>query len=91
MVKLGITSDLKIDIESDYYQRFHKLYEEMGDHISLQYGGSVAHHAPGKKKGFIATTTELVVSFKRHFANNFTDPQKQNVLNLFLGIYQPLK
>jgi hypothetical protein len=34
---------------------------------------------------------ELLTSVHRHYANNFTDPQKQNVFNLFLGIYQPLK
>ena len=34
---------------------------------------------------------ELVTSVKRHIANNFTDSQRQNVINLFLGIYQPLK
>lgn len=68
------------------------MYEEMGDHISLQYGGSIAHHAQvGQKKGKLSSISELLTSFKRHLANNFTDPQKQNVFNLFLGIYQPLK
>lgn len=68
------------------------MYEEMGDHISLQYGGSIAHHADtGKKKSIFAQTAEMFTSIQRHFANNFTDPQKQNVLNLFLGIYQPLQ
>lgn len=68
------------------------MYEEMGDSISMQYGGSKAHHATtGKKKGVLASLPELVTSVKRHYANNFTDPQKQNALNLFLGIYQPLK
>lgn len=69
------------------------MYEEMGDHISLQYGGSKAHHsaAVGKKKGVFQSLPELLTSVKRHLANNFTDPQKQNVFNLFLGIYQPLR
>jgi hypothetical protein len=39
----------------------------------------------------LASLPELVTSVKRHYANNFTDPQKQNALNLFLGIYQPLR
>ena len=34
---------------------------------------------------------ELVTSVKRHLANNFSDPHRQREINLFLGIYQPLK
>ena len=34
---------------------------------------------------------ERVTGIKRHLANNFSDPYRQSVINLFLGIYQPLK
>ena len=58
----------------------------------MQYGGSIAHHAQlGSKKGVLAVASELVTSVKRHLANNFSDPYRQSVINLFLGIYQPLK
>lgn len=61
----------------------------MGDVISMQYGGSIAHHASmGKKKGL--GLGEIVTSIKRHYNNLITDPSKQRVLNLFLGIYNPL-
>jgi hypothetical protein len=64
----------------------------MGDAISLQYGGSIAHHAQlNQKKGIFASIPELMTSVKRHFANNLTDPQRQKAINLFLGIYQPMK
>jgi hypothetical protein len=66
----------------------------MGDHISMQYGGSKAHHSQAdrsKSKGVFQSLPELFTSVQRHIANNFKDPQKQNVFNLFLGIYQPLK
>lgn len=45
----------------------------------------------GSKKGVLAVASELVTSVKRHLANNFSDPYRQSVINLFLGIYQPLK
>ena len=68
------------------------MYDEMGDQISMQYGGSIAHHAQlGKKKGVLKFASELVTSVKRHIANNFSDPYRQSVINLFLGIYQPMK
>jgi hypothetical protein len=47
----------------------------MGDVISMQYGGSIAHHAQlNVKKGIFASLPEMITSVKRHFANNFTDP-----------------
>lgn len=32
---------------------------------------------------------ELKTSVKRHWANNFSDEKRQNIINLFLGIIQP--
>lgn len=59
----------------------------MGDSISLQYGGSIAHHASmgGKKKGL--GLGELITSVKRHYNNVVVDPSKQQVFNIFLGIH----
>jgi len=42
----------------------------------------------GKKKGL--GLGEIFTSVKRHWNNLYTDPSKQRVLNLFLGIYVPL-
>lgn len=70
---------------------FQKYFETMGDEISLQYGGSIAHHASlSKKKGFFKNAIpELWTSVKRHWANNFSDSSKQGAINLFLGMYIP--
>ena len=79
-------------MKSTLFKEITMMYDEMGDQISMQYGGSIAHHAQlGKKKGVLAFASELVTSVKRHYANNFSDPYRQSVINLFLGIYQPLK
>ena len=32
---------------------------------------------------------ELITSVKRHYNNNFKDPLRQSMINLFLGVYQP--
>jgi hypothetical protein len=75
--KLGLAQDIEINLNSEFYASIHTMFEEMGDSISMQYGGSKAHHATtGKKKSVLATLPELVTSVKRHWANNFTDPQK---------------
>lgn len=47
----------------------------MGDSISIQYGGSIAHHAGmGKKKGL--GLGEIITSIVRHYSNVYTDPNK---------------
>jgi hypothetical protein len=64
----------------------------MGDEIAKQYGGSNAHHSStSKKKNIKLSIAELMTSVKRHYANNFLDPQRQNIINLFLGIYVPMQ
>jgi hypothetical protein len=64
------------------------LYERMGDYLSLQYGGSIAH-----KSKIYATSTniEFITSIKRHFNNSFNDQYKQNQIDLFLGLCNPKK
>lgn len=32
---------------------------------------------------------EGITSVQRHFANNYSDPHRQNSINLFLGVYKP--
>lgn len=79
-------------METPFFKHITNMYNDMGDCISLQYGGSIAHHSQlQKKKSFFASLTEVGTSIKRHYANNFSDPQRQNVINLFLGIFQPMK
>lgn len=59
----------------------------MGDIISLQYGGSIAHKTDfgyHTKKNI-----ELITSIKRYYSNTFTDQYKQSAINLFLGIHKP--
>ena len=61
----------------------------MGNQISMQYGGSIAHHAQmGKKKAF--GLAEKWTAIVRHLNNVYHDPSRQRVFNLFLGVYVPL-
>lgn len=58
---------------------YEKYFEILGDKLSLQYGGSLAHHSSlHKTKGlFKNSIPELITSVKRHWANNFSDSYKQ--------------
>lgn len=74
-------------------ETFQQCFGIMGDEISLQYGGSLAHHSNlnGKKGFFKNALPELWTSVKRHWANNFSDASKQGAINLYLGMYVPYK
>ena len=75
--QLGLSDGELIRFNSMLFKEVTNMYDEMGDQISLQYGGSIAHHAQlSKKKGFLAIASELVTSVKRHLANNFSDPYR---------------
>ena len=67
------------------------MYVDLGNHLSLQYGGSEAHL---KFEGFNSTKSTLdeqFTSLKRYYSNSFEDHIKQHAMNVFLGMYAPMK
>eukprot|EP00605_Chrysophyceae_sp_TOSAG23-4_P002808 GSChrysophyteH1.ASY1.ANO1.3092.1 assembled CDS len=68
-----------------------EMYTNMGNQISIQYGGSEAHlkfagvGAEGGKSGI----GEGLTSVKRYYNNSFLDIAKQHAMNVFLGMYVP--
>lgn len=75
--KLGVISEFsEISPQIPLGKRFKEIFDHHGDQISLQYGGSKAHHSnlDKKKNIFKSAIPELLTSVKRHFANNFLDP-----------------
>ncbi|KAL3320278.1 phosphatidylinositol-3,5-bisphosphate 5-phosphatase [Cichlidogyrus casuarinus] len=68
------------------------LYEEMGDTIALQYGGSqLVHNIETYRKNgkFSSHSRDFVQTLSRYYSNKFSDYEKQMALNLFLGVYRP--
>jgi len=43
----------------------------------------------GKKKGVSGGLSELITSAKRHYNNVRKDPERQKIINLYLGIFIP--
>ncbi|CAN4115571.1 unnamed protein product [Withania somnifera] len=70
-----------------------RIYEEMGDTLSLQYGGSAAHNKifsemRGQWKATVRSQ-EFFRMLHRFYSNAYTDPEKQDAINVFLGHFQP--
>lgn len=66
-----------------------ELYDVMGDHLALQYAGSVAHkkyQLLGSRPRMMLISQELLTSISRHYSNNFSDREKQ-AQRLFRSIF----
>jgi hypothetical protein len=95
LIVMGIRSSAKLDPSSTIIRVLIDMYVEIGDHISLQYGGSEAHKKVNTERsdvsihGPIGKHKELLTSIRRYYSNAFTDRLKQDAMNLLLGYYIP--
>ncbi|KAK2719450.1 polyphosphoinositide phosphatase-like isoform X2 [Artemia franciscana] len=91
-VALGVLTEPYLDFDSDCVRMLEELYEDHGDTLALQYGGSQMVHriqtyrktAPWTSQG-----NDIMQTLSRYYANTFSDSDKQNAINLFLGIFVP--
>ena len=66
-----------------------QLYESSGDRLAIQYGGSGLAHT--LRTFNTKNVNDTLNSLKRYYKNVFEDKEKQNSLNLFLGVYKPFQ
>ncbi|KAL1224472.1 Phosphatidylinositol-3-phosphatase SAC1 [Cardamine amara subsp. amara] len=90
---MGLSDTPKIDPDSSIAAALMDMYQSMGDALAQQYGGSAAHNTvfPERQGKWKATTQsrEFLKSIKRYYSNTYTDGEKQDAINLFLGYFQP--
>ncbi|KQJ94812.2 hypothetical protein BRADI_3g13330v3 [Brachypodium distachyon] len=90
---MGLTAVSKIHPDSSIASALMEMYQSMGDALAHQYGGSAAHNTvfPERQGKWKATTQsrEFLKSIKRYYSNAYTDGEKQDAINLFLGYFQP--
>lgn len=90
---MGLTDAPKVDPDSSIAAALMEMYQSMGDALAQQYGGSAAHNTvfPERQGKWKATTQsrEFLKSIKRYYSNAYTDGEKQDAINLFLGYFQP--
>ncbi|OWR48279.1 putative FIG4 protein [Danaus plexippus plexippus] len=89
---LGLIQEPVIEFDSDCVRLLEGLYEDHGDTLALQYGGSQLVHriktyrktAPWSSHG-----NDIMQTLSRYYSNTFSDAEKQNTMNLFLGLFLP--
>ncbi|CAF0829465.1 unnamed protein product [Brachionus calyciflorus] len=88
---LGILSTPYLGQESLCERMLIDLYEKCGDAIAQQYAGSqLVHRVDTYGKNSIASQSrDMIHTISRYYSNAFADADKQNSINIFLGIFEP--
>lgn len=90
---LGVLIEPQLNYDTDAIRLLEQLYEDHGDTIALQYGGSqLVHRVKTYRKVAPITShsSEIMQTLSRYYSNTFSDAEKQNVINLFLGVSKAL-
>jgi hypothetical protein len=88
---LGLLSEPVLGFTDSAVELLMEMYEIVGNQVALQYAGSEAVHTMKTyNKGDAASQArDLLTTVKRYISNSFTDSEKQNGINLFLGRFEP--
>ncbi|ODM99498.1 Polyphosphoinositide phosphatase [Orchesella cincta] len=88
-----LSSESELEFECDAIRMLEELYEDHGDTLALQYGGSQLVHRINtyrKTAPWTSQGNDIMQTLSRYFSNTFSDADKQNAINLFLGMFEPL-
>jgi hypothetical protein len=89
---LGVLADPVLGFTDSAVELLMEMYEIVGNRVALQYAGSEAVHTMKtyNNKGLnTSQARDLLTTVKRYISNSFTDSEKQNGINLFLGRFEP--
>lgn len=91
---LGMIDKPKLQFDTDAVRLFEELYEDHGDTLSVQYGGSqLVHRVKTYRK--IAPWTQhskdIMQTLSRYYSNAFSDADRQEAINLFLQVFHPFE
>ena len=90
--KMGVNASFQENLDKQIYGILCEIYKRMGNVLSEQYTGSLAHkqNIKGSQPGFgiIDKFIEVYSTLQRFINNSFSDRYKQNAINLFLGKYK---
>lgn len=89
---LGVLDQPRLDTDTDCVRMLEEMYEDHGDTLALQYGGSALIHriktyrklSPWTSKG-----NDIMQTMRRYYSNTLSDAEKQNTMNIFLGVFKP--
>ncbi|GAA5908285.1 phosphatidylinositol-3,5-bisphosphate 5-phosphatase [Sporobolomyces salmoneus] len=90
---LGIIDDPKIPTDSDAYSLLAELWNNHGNAIALQYGGSHLVNtldSYAERPLWSSQGRDKWQTVRRYYSNSFADADKQAAIDLFLGVQPAL-
>lgn len=94
MFALGVLDKPELQYDSDCVRMLEEMYEGHGDTLALQYGGSQLVHrikTYRKTAPWTSQSRDIMHTLSRYYSNTFSDADKQNAINLFLGVFKPVE
>nr|CAD1818169.1 unnamed protein product [Ananas comosus var. bracteatus] len=85
---MGLSDVPKVDSNSSIAEALMEMYQSMGTH-SLSNMEALLHIIRQGKWKATTQSREFLKSIKRYYSNAYTDGEKQDAINLFLGYFQP--
>lgn len=85
---LGLIDTPKLSMDCGATKLLMQMYHDHGDIIALQYGGSAlvnTMESYRKTNAWSSQSRDMIETIKRYYNNSFTDAEKQDAINLFLG------
>ncbi|XP_039432088.1 polyphosphoinositide phosphatase [Culex pipiens pallens] len=92
LYEMGFLKERRLEFESDCVTMLENLYEDHGDTLAMQYGGSQLVHrikTYRKTAAWASQGNDIIQTLSRYCSNTFSDTEKQHSINLFLGYYIP--
>ncbi|VDM42474.1 unnamed protein product [Toxocara canis] len=92
LYSMGFVDDPILLLSSEVCRIYEDLMDEHGDKMALQYAGSQLVHSIKtykKTSAFQERSRDVIQTLSRYYSNTFGDYDKQNAINLFLGVFQP--
>ncbi|KAI9141587.1 SacI homology domain-containing protein [Paraphysoderma sedebokerense] len=88
---LGAIPHPFLPFDTDATNMLTEMYQDHGDTIALQYGGShlVNTMDTYRKSNWASHGRDMVETIRRYYSNTVTDAEKQEAINLFLGNFGP--
>ncbi|XP_065883626.1 polyphosphoinositide phosphatase-like isoform X2 [Dysidea avara] len=89
---IGVTDTPVLEFECDTMRMFEAMYEDLGDTLAVQYGGSQLVHRikTYRRTAHLSShSRDIYQTVQRYYRNAFTDADKQQAINLFLGMFKP--
>ncbi|KAJ3056503.1 phosphatidylinositol-3,5-bisphosphate 5-phosphatase [Rhizophlyctis rosea] len=92
LYSMGVISHPSVPFDSDAVNMLNVMFHDHGDTIALQYGGSHLVNTMEtyrKISPWTSHSRDMIESIRRYYSNSFTDAEKQDAMNLFLGHFVP--